>query len=323
MSLPHSLEEELPTVDDSFQRFGASHGIFSAEKALVHVPSVIDASTKDEADLGASPEGASRALSNFESKCLRWMNGVELLDDALRNKRFLPTGCEGYVELESFTEYWALIDTLLGGGLREGQLTEIVGPSSSGKTQFCLYVASNVAVKLCGSIVFLDTSNSFSPTRIASIVNQICGPADKEGQERRIKNIMSSIHCQSIFDIFSLQDALHELDNTLNMQTIRKGAKICMLVVDSISSLITPILGSKSAQGRSLMVSVGYLMKQLADEWNLSVLVTNHMVGGGGTSKPALGESWKCIPHVRLQLSRCPGSSICNVSVLKHTSMAS
>ncbi|PKU87043.1 DNA repair protein RAD51 like 4 [Dendrobium catenatum] len=95
------------------------------------------------------------------------MNGVELLDDALRNKRFLPTGCDG-------------IDTLLGGGLREGQLTEIVGPSSSGKTQFCLYVASNVAVKLCGSVVFLDTSNSFSPTRIASIVNQIFGPAVKE-----------------------------------------------------------------------------------------------------------------------------------------------
>ncbi|XP_028552025.1 DNA repair protein RAD51 homolog 4 [Dendrobium catenatum] len=309
MSLPHSLEEELPTVDDSFQRFGASHGIFSAEKALIHVPSVIDASTKDEADLGASPKGASRTLSNFESKCLRWMNGVELLDDALRNKRFLPTGCDG-------------IDTLLGGGLREGQLTEIVGPSSSGKTQFCLYVASNVAVKLCGSVVFLDTSNSFSPTRIASIVNQIFGPAVKEGQEIRIKNIMSSIHCQSVFDIFSLQDVLHELYNTLKMQTISKGDKICMLVVDSVSSLITPILGSKNSQGRSLMVSVGYLMKQLADEWNLSVLVTNHMVSGGETSKPALGESWKCIPHVRLQLSRCPGSSICNVSVLKHTSMA-
>lgn len=30
---------------------------------------------------------------------------------------------------------YARVDVLLGGGLREGQLTEIVGPSSSGKTQ--------------------------------------------------------------------------------------------------------------------------------------------------------------------------------------------
>lgn len=31
------------------------------------------------------------------------------------------------------------IDKLLGGGLRQGQLTEIVGPSSSGKTQVIIY----------------------------------------------------------------------------------------------------------------------------------------------------------------------------------------
>ncbi|OAY84732.1 DNA repair protein RAD 4 [Ananas comosus] len=34
-------------------------------------------------------------------------------------------------------------------------------------------------------------------------------------------------------------------------------------------------------------------------------IVTNHMVGGeGGIIKPALGESWKNIPHVRLVVSR-------------------
>lgn len=29
-------------------------------------------------------------------------------------------------------------DSLLQGGLREGQVTELVGPSSSGKTQVCI-----------------------------------------------------------------------------------------------------------------------------------------------------------------------------------------
>ncbi|XP_020596177.1 DNA repair protein RAD51 homolog 4 isoform X2 [Phalaenopsis equestris] len=308
MPFSPNFDEELQTVD-TFWRFGGSRGIFTADKAPVNSPSLLEASTNDEADLRASPKGTNRALAMFESKCLRCMNGLQLLDDALKNKRFLPTGCGG-------------IDILLGGGLREGQLTEIAGPSSSGKTQICLYIASHVAFRLCGSIVFLDSSNSFSPTRIASIVNQICRPADKEVHDRRIKMIMSCIHCQSVFDIFSLRDALHELESTLNKQTIYNGGKICMLIIDSISSLITPILGGKDSQGRSLMVSLGYLMKQLADEWNISVLVTNHMVsGGGGTSKPAMGESWKCIPHVKLQLSRCPGSTICNISVLKHTSM--
>lgn len=253
--------------------------------------------------------GPTRAVTIFESQGPPWMNGVELLDDALRNKRFLPTGCEG-------------LDTLLGGGLRQGQVTELVGPSSSGKTQICLYVASYAAVKHFGSIVFFDTSNSFSPNRVASMVNQICKPVHKE--EKGIMKIMNSIHCQSVFDIFSLHDALHELESTLRKKTISDDSKICMLIVDSVSSLITPILGSKDSQGHSLMVSTGYLLKKLAHEWNLSVLVINHMVSGErGTSKPAMGESWKCIPHVRLQLSRSPRSRICSISLLRHTSMAS
>ena len=50
--------------------------------------------------------------------------------------------------------------------------------------------------------------------------------------------------------------------------------------------------------------------------------VTNHVVGGeGGTSKPALGESWKSVPHIRLLLSRECGSNVCNISILKHPSM--
>lgn len=54
----------------------------------------------------------------------------------------------------------------------------------------------------------------------------------------------------------------------------------------------------------------------------LQIKVTNHMVGGeGGTSKPALGESWKTVPHVRLLLSHDHGSNFCNISILKHTCM--
>jgi len=50
--------------------------------------------------------------------------------------------------------------------------------------------------------------------------------------------------------------------------------------------------------------------------------VTNHVVGGeDGVSKPALGESWKSVPHVRLLFSQDCGSNVCNISLLKHPSM--
>lgn len=44
--------------------------------------------------------------------------------------------------------------------------------------QVCLHSASCIADK--GSVMFLDTCNSFSPNRIACMVNQFSGPLFKE-----------------------------------------------------------------------------------------------------------------------------------------------
>ncbi|ONK76985.1 uncharacterized protein A4U43_C02F1930 [Asparagus officinalis] len=302
-----SLEIEFPILDARFRRFCASHGIFSVEDFLVHDFSKLVSLAEAEAGPKELKEGISQILSIIDGQHQPWLNGVQLLEDTLQNKHFLSTGYEG-------------IDMLLGGGLREGQLTEIVGPSSSGKTQVCLHVASHVADSHLG-VVFLDTSNSFSAHRVACIINQLSGPLAKEVNERRVQRIMTGITCQSVYDIFVLLDVLHQLEFSLKVKS--ESAKTSVLIIDSISSLIAPVLGGKDSQGRLLMISAGFLLKKLADEYNLAVLVTNHMVSGeGGSLKPALGESWKSVPHVRLLLSRNQGSNIGNMSVLKHTFVA-
>ncbi|KAJ1292658.1 hypothetical protein BS78_01G006800 [Paspalum vaginatum] len=252
-----------------------------------------------------------------EGRCGRFWNGMDLLKDVTGSKHFLPTGLEG-------------VDTLLGGGLRQGQLTEVTGPSSSGKTQFCLHSASHVAAKHMGVVMYLDTSNSFSPSRIATIIDGTPGlfcqrGFDLQPKDVRLKNIMRSIICESVFDVFALSEVLHQLEvSLLNDKEKNGGSRICLLIIDSISSLLAPIIGGKYPQGRAMMISVAMILKKLADEHNLAVLVTNHMVSAGnGAVKPALGESWKAVPHVRLVISRDRGSNICTATVLKHTLLAS
>lgn len=51
----------------------------------------------------------------------QWLSGEQLLE-AEQNAFLLPIGCQSF-------------DDLLGGGLREGTLTELVGTTASGKTQ--------------------------------------------------------------------------------------------------------------------------------------------------------------------------------------------
>lgn len=305
-----SLEQEYPFIDSNFHTFCASHAIFSVEDFLLHDLYVLVAFAEQESCSERLKQGITQVLSIIDGQHQPWLNGMELLEDAQRNKHVLSTGCEG-------------IDLLLQGGLRMGQLTELVGPSSSGKTQVCLLAASNVAKKYMGSVVYLDTGNSFSPQRVTHFVCQHSDPAGDQDKHRTLQKVMNNISCKSVFDIFTMFDVLHQLEFNLRSQMQVGDCQVQLLIVDSVSSMVTPILGGGGSQGHALMISAGYLLKKLAHEHNIAVLVTNHTVGGdGGISKPALGESWKGIPHVRLLLSRDHGGSICNVSILKHPSMA-
>ncbi|XP_017983561.1 PREDICTED: DNA repair protein RAD51 homolog 4 isoform X2 [Theobroma cacao] len=304
-----NLEQDYTIIDSNFLNFCASHGIFSVEDFLIHDLYKLAAFAEQNISSERLKEGITQVLSIIDDMHQPWLNGMELLEDAKRNKHSLPTGIQG-------------IDFLLGGGIRVGQLTELVGPSSSGKTQVCLQTASNVASNHMGTVVYLDTGNSFSPQRIAHFLGMTNELASSEIKNQILQRVMSNILCHSVFDIFEMFDVLHKLEYRLRSQD-RGVCQMRLLIIDSISLLITPVLGGTSSQGRALMVSAGYLLKKLADQHNLAVLVTNHTVGGeGGTSKPALGESWKSIPHSRLLLSCDRGSNVCNVSILKHPSMA-
>ncbi|XP_048140502.1 DNA repair protein RAD51 homolog 4 isoform X4 [Rhodamnia argentea] len=260
------LETEFPILDRDFQSFCALRGIFTVQDFLIHDLQSLVADAEQQTSSERFMQAINQVLCVIDGLHRPWSNGVELMEDAQKNKHVLSTGCEG-------------MDFLLRGGLHKGQVTELAGPSSSGKTQM---------------------------------------------QPIVLQKVMNSILCQSVFDIFSMFDVLHCLESKLKSQMCRGDNDEILIIIDSISSLITPILGSSGSQGRALMVSAMSLLKKLAHEYNLAVLVTNHTVGGdGGIPKPALGESWKTLTHVRLLLSRDCGSDTYHVSLLKHPSAAS
>ena len=82
-------------------------------------------------------------------------------------------------------------------------------------------------------------------------------------------------------------------------------ARAKLVVLDSVSSLITPVLGAGGAQqsqGHALMSALGCMLKHIAVQYTTAALCTNSMVGSGTNRRPALGESWKVMPHTRVQL---------------------
>lgn len=80
-----------------------------------------------------------------------------------------------------------------------------------------------------------------------------------------------------------------------------------LVVVDSVSAMITPVLGAggiQHSQGHALMLGMGRLLKHIAAQYTVAVLCTNHVVGSNTEPRPALGETWKNQPHVRVHLAR-------------------
>lgn len=304
-----SLHRDHPVIDLNFQQFCSSQGIFSVEDLLISDLYLLATLAEQHPSAERLKEGITEVYHILDGLHQPWRNGMELLEDAQQNKHVLSTGSES-------------IDALLRGGLHEGYLTELVGPSSSGKTQICLQAASNVTKTYKCGVAYVDTCNSFSAKRIAHFVSQNACDGFEKVDSTEMQNIMERITCYSVFDIFNLINLLHQLDFSLRSQLRSSGMRL--LIIDSISSLIAPTLGGSVSQGHALMVSTGVFLKKLAFEHNISILVTNHMVGGeGGISKPALGESWKSISHVRLQLYPECGSKTCRIRILKHPSVVS
>lgn len=73
------------------------------------------------------------------------------------------------------------LDNLLDGGLFPGNIYELCGPSACGKTQLCFSILLNIIITTKKDMVYIDTKNKFSVTRIKQILknkhmsnNEVC-----------------------------------------------------------------------------------------------------------------------------------------------------
>lgn len=238
----------------------AAEGILSVEDFLLaHNPNL------DESRTEARKQAVVDILGYIDRQSCGFRTSARMLQEIeARGERYLPTGCES-------------LDKLLEGGLREGTVTELVGGSSSGKTQVCMQVAASVAYRCRAMVGFVDTCHSFSATRLSHMLGGLVGGRDavqrRVGAADEIGDAMKSIMHYSIFDIFPMLSFLNQLHTTLSVQVQSMEEKVMrLLIVDCASSVISPILGG--IPGHALMVSMGIILKKLALENHLAVLVS-------------------------------------------------
>ena len=61
------------------------------------------------------------------------------------------------------------LDNYLGGGIKEGIITDIFGATSTGKTQLTMQISINSLLD-GGQVLFLDTTGQFRPERMLDLM---------------------------------------------------------------------------------------------------------------------------------------------------------
>ncbi|CAH3191895.1 unnamed protein product [Porites evermanni] len=232
------------------------------------------------------------------------LSGRDFYDDMMSRFGIISSGNNiGYLFFS--------LDELLDGGLYSGELTEIVGAAGAGKSQICMNIALSTAMKTKKNVLYVDTGGSMSGTRIREMLQGW----NSSLEDQEVCDILSRISVIQAFDIFSVVDVLegvrqklHTEENDDEMQQLR------MIIVDSVAAVVSPILGGQQIHGHSLMVNLSRILKSLAVEHSVAVVITNNVVTDSSKSsfstKPALGPTWAHVPNTRLFIQRSPISQV-------------
>ncbi|XP_062909017.1 DNA repair protein RAD51 homolog 2 isoform X1 [Mobula hypostoma] len=170
------------------------------------------------------------------------------------------------------------LDEVLHGGLACGTLTEVTGPSGCGKTQFCIMLSVLATLPISmggldGTVIYIDTESAFSAERLVEIAR--CRFPDYFCTEQDLIRMTNKIH---LYRELTCSDVLRRVES-LEDDVILKGVKL--IVVDSVASVIrkefdTQLQGNLSERS-NLLLSEAAMLKYLAEEFSIPVILTNQI----------------------------------------------
>jgi len=201
-------------------------------------------------------------------------------------------------------------------------VTEFCGIPGCGKTQLCMQLACNVQIPKRfggaweGEAVYIDTEGSFMAERSLSIaegtVEHMQLLATRENERRAKKgqpalapppsalDLQRGIHVCRAFDSAEQLACIKALPMFL-----REHPRVHLLVLDSAAYHFRRGFADMGLRARLLLAMAQELL-QIANEFQLAVVVTNQVTTKPGDSSsslaPALGESWAhaCTQRVML-----------------------
>ncbi|KAH7667668.1 ATP diphosphatase protein [Dioscorea alata] len=243
----------------------AARSIITAKDAL----SIPESDLMALLDLGRD-QVASAVARISEITCPPYQTVLSLMEDRR------TSGCHGG-RLPTLLKG---LDEALGGGIPPGLLTELVGPSGIGKTQFCLKLSLIAALPTCygglnGRVIYIDTESKFSSRRIIEIgENSFPQIFQTEGMAQEMAGRIVVLRPASLSEF---TQSLEKIKLSLIQREVN------LLIIDSMAGLISgnPRENESCTRG-SRQQPLGWtlsFLKSVAEFSRIPIVVTNQVRG--------------------------------------------
>ncbi|MDO5851587.1 MAG: DNA repair and recombination protein RadB [Methanobacteriaceae archaeon] len=194
------------------------------------------------------------------------------------------------------------LDSLLGGGIEKGCITQFYGPPGSGKTNISLQILYE-SVKHGKKAIYIDTEGGLSLDR----VQQIAG--------LDFKNIASNIYIEEP-RTFEQQEAI-----IIKIEELLKKEKIELIIIDSIVALYRLEDEDPVQVNRRLSQQMAKLLT-FSRDYDVAVVITNQIYSlfddGNDNIEPIGGNILKYWSKVIIEIEKISDDPIRNAILKRH-----
>ena len=155
------------------------------------------------------------------------------------------------------------LDALLGGGYEQGKITEVFGPSNSGKTQLAIQ-ATVMAASMGWKSVYVDTESTFRPERVVQMA---------ESRSLEAKNALESVYSVRARDVEAQSRVLKRMVDDPRVSSAK------LVVVDTVTKNFSLEFPDRERVGRRQGALGAYLNRISLDAYlhRRVVLLTNRV----------------------------------------------
>ncbi len=178
------------------------------------------------------------------------------------------------------------LDTLLGGGIRDGIIVDIFGASGTGKTQLALQISVN-SLASNRTIFYQDTTGKFRP-------------------ERMIELLKTREMDPTLLDLMIVGRITNTIEQISHLDKILEIKNLKLVVIDNITDLFSFEYSKESNSLAKHIVFMEYMHKLafITVQKSIPVIVTNMVRKSENEERENLERSISMFTHQKIALSK-------------------